>query len=311
MSPSLTGSGCQHVSDQGNDNVIDLRDPPGDDIVLSVRDLTKYFPIRRGVFQVAGANSVALDRVSFDIRRGTTLAVVGESGGGKTTLCRCVAGLEKPTAGGVYLRSSRAMEGGRGRPAVELPTHKLDRSAIRRFHRCCQLITQHSATSLNPKRNVLDSIGRALKAHGRTSEGPIEEQVVAALERVGLGRSDLHRYPDSFSTGQLQRIAIARALALDPEVLILDEPTASIDVSAQARILNLLVDLQRSGGLSYLFVTHDLSVALHMADDIVVLRSGQVVESGPIESVLANPSHPYTRRLIAADPELEPGRRST
>jgi len=278
--------------------------------VLSVRELTKYFPVRRGLLQRVGPTAVALDRVSFDVRRGTTLAVVGESGGGKTTLCRCVAGLEKPTSGGVYLRSRRAIAHAEatGRAAGELPAHLLDRSDTRRFHRCCQLITQYSATSLNPKRNVHDLIARALKAHGRSSDGSVEEHVMAALERVGLGRDVLHRFPDSFSTGQLQRIAIARALALDPEVLVLDEPTASVDLSAQAHVLNLLVDLQRAGGLSYLLVTHDLSVALHLADDVVVLRTGQVVESGPIDAVFGDPSHPYTRRLVNADPELEPGR---
>jgi ABC-type glutathione transport system ATPase component len=298
------------VSDQGTNNLIDIRESPGDDVVLSVRELSKCFPVRRGAFQRVGTAEVALDRVSFDVRRGTTLAVVGESGGGKTTLCRCVAGLERPTAGGVYLRSRRAITRAQatGGTAGQVPAHLLDRADARRFHRCCQLVTQYSATSLNPKRNVHDLIARALKAHGRTSEGPVEEQVVAALERVGLGRDILRRFPNSFSIGQLQRIAIARALALDPEVLVLDEPTASVDLSAQAHVLNLLVDLQRAGGLSYLLVTHDLSVALHMADDVVVLRTGQVVESGPIESVLRSPSHPYTRHLVEADPELQPGR---
>lgn len=277
--------------------------------MLSVRELTKYFPVRRGVLQRVETAALALDRVSFDVRRGTTLAVVGESGGGKTTLCRCVAGLEKPTSGGVYLRSRRAIAHAQatGGSAGEVPAHLLGRSDARRFHRCCQLITQYAATSLNPKRNVHDLIARALKAHG-IPEGPIEERVVASLERVGLARDVLHRFPDSFSTGQLQRIAIARALALDPEVLVLDEPTASVDLSAQAHVLNLLVDLQRAVGLSYLLVTHDLSVAVHLADEVVVLRSGQVVESGPIDSVLGDPSHPYTRRLVAADPELNPRR---
>lgn len=276
--------------------------------MLSVRDLTKRFPIRRGLLQVVGSHEVALDRVSFDLRRGTTLAVVGESGGGKTTLCRCVAGLEKPSGGGVYLRSLRAGSPDTSRPAVELPAHRLDRSAAGRFHRSCQLVTQYAATSLNPKRNVFDLIARALKVHGKTSDRSIEEQVVAALEQVGLGREDLRRFPSDFSTGQRQRIAIARALALDPEVLILDEPTASVDLSAQAHVLNLLVRLQRDRNLSYLLITHDLAVARHMADDIVVLRTGQVVEAGPAESVLANPTHPYTRGLVEADPDLDPGR---
>lgn len=292
------------MSDQGSDNIIDLRESPGEDIVLSVRDLTKYYPVRRGPLQWVASNAVALDCVSFDLRRGTTLAVVGESGGGKTTLSRCVAGLEKPTLGGVYLRGLPDVGGAGG----NVPAHELDRSAARRFHRSCQLVTQHSATSLNRKRTVRDLIGRALKVYGKSSNLPIDAQVLAALEQVGLGSQDLYRFPSEFSTGQLQRIAIARALALDPEVLVLDEPTASVDLSAQAHVLNLLARLQHENGLSYLLVTHDLSVALHMAEDVVVLRDGQVVESGPIEAVLRHPTHPYTRRLVDADPELEAGR---
>lgn len=308
MSPSLTGLGCRHVSDREQDSIIDLRESAEDDIVLSVRDLTKHFPIRRGPFQVVASHSMALHRVSFDLRRGTTLAVVGESGGGKTTLCRCVAGLERPSSGGVYLRSIRPVPGKAGGRPVDMPAHRLDRAASRRFHRSCQLVTQYAATSLNPRRNLRELIGRALKVYGTTSERTVEEQVVAALEQVGLGYQDLYRYPPDFSTGQRQRIAIARALALDPEVLILDEPTASVDLSAQAHILNLLVRLQRDRGLSYLLITHDLSVAFHLADDVVVLRTGEVVETGPIDSVLGNPTHPYTRRLVEADPELEVGR---
>lgn len=299
------------MSDQGPDNIIDLQASAERDVVLSVRELTKYFPVRQGPLQRVVSNAVALDRVSFDLRRGTTLAVVGESGGGKTTLSRCVAGLEKPNGGGVFLHSIRGRPGGSGaadKSGPEVPAHKLDRSSTRRFHRNCQLITQHSAASLNPQRHVHDLIGRALKVHGKASDRSIEEEIVSALERVGLGRNDLHRFPPSFSAGQLQRIAIARALALDPEVLVLDEPTASVDLTAQAHVLNLLVTLQREQGFSYLLVTHDLPVALHMADDVVVLRNGQVVESGPAESVLRHPEHPYTRRLVDADPELEAGR---
>ncbi len=292
------------MSEQGRHDIIDLRDSAGDDVVLSVRQLTKEFLVRRGLLQTVGSRTRALDGVSFDIRRGTTLAVVGESGGGKTTLCRCVAGLEQPTGGGVYLRSLDTD----GDPTAEVPVHRLDRVASQRFHRRCQLVTQHSATALNPKRNVRDLIGRALKAYGKKLDRPVEEQIVAALKQVGLGDQDLHRFPSSFSTGQLQRIAIARALALEPEVLILDEPTASVDMSAQAHVLNLLVDIQRKRGLSYLLITHELSVALHMADDVAVLSSGRIVESGEAESVLRRPTHPYTRRLVAADPELEPGR---
>ena len=296
------------MSDPGNDNIIDLRESPEDHVVLSVRDLTKHFPVRQGLLQRVATNAVALDRVSFDVLRGSTVAVVGESGGGKTTLGRCLAGLEKPTAGGVYLRSLRGTPGATDDRDGEIPVHELDREATRRFHRRCQLVTQHSATSLNPKRNVCELIGRALEVYGTRSDRSVEDQVVSALKRVGLGDQDLFRFPSEFSTGQLQRIAIAQALALHPEVLVLDEPTASVDLSAQAHVLNLLVELQRREKLSYVLITHDLSVALHMADDAVVLRSGQVVESGPIEAVLQHPKHPYTQQLVDADPDFTPRR---
>lgn len=296
------------MSDQGNDSIIDLHAVPDDDIVLSVRNLTKRFDVRRGLLQRVGTTASALDRVSFDVRRGTTTAVVGESGGGKTTLARCMAGLEPPTDGGVYLRSAGARATQGAAVPDEIPVHRLNDAAAQHFYRSCQLITQHSATSLNPRHTITDIMVRALKAYGKSSDGTIDSRVVAALEQVGLGRQDLYRFPADFSTGQLQRITIARALALEPEVLILDEPTASFDISTQAHILNLLVDIQRRRRLTYVLVTHDLSVALHMADDVVVLRTGEAVETGPIESVLQNPQHPYTRRLVEADPELEPGR---
>ena len=305
------------MSDQGNDDVIDLRsnptDEPSPEIALSVRDLTKRFDVRTGPLQRVTESTLALDRVSFDIRRGTTLAVVGESGGGKTTLARCVVGIEKPTEGGVYLRSLRGLRGDQpaGGNVPEIPVHRLDRAAAKQFHRRCQLVSQHSATSLNPRRTVAEAMDRVLKVYGASSDtGGADHngRVVAAIEQVGLDRQDLHRLPSYFSIGQLQRIAIARSLALNPEVLVLDEPTSAVDMSTQARILNLLVDIQRDRGLSYLLITHELSVALHLADDIAVLQTGRVVESGPAESVLRSPTHPYTRRLVESDPELELGR---
>jgi oligopeptide/dipeptide ABC transporter ATP-binding protein len=296
---------------------------PQGDILLGVRDLRRYFPIREGALQRVVGHVKAVDGVSFDLRRGQTLGLVGESGCGKTTLGRCVSGLSEPTGGGVYfdLTAERAAQLDRllAVPEAERTdaqraeldalgtAHRVDllkRQAWRRFRRNTQVVFQDSFSSLNPRQLVRDIVGRPLRVHREASGSALRERVVELLDQVGLGRQHLNRYPHQFSGGQRQRISIARALALDPELVVLDEPTSALDVSVQAQILNLLHLLQQEHGLTYLFITHDLSVVRHMADRIVVMYVGRVAEAGPTEQLFASPAHPYTRALLQASPDL-------
>jgi oligopeptide/dipeptide ABC transporter ATP-binding protein len=297
-----------------------------DDLVISVRSLRKHFPIKHGVLQRIGGWVRAVDGVDFDIPRGKTVALVGESGCGKTTLGRCVAGLTEPTDGAIYFRLS-AEERDRLDAILAVPEasrtpeqltllqalegrHRIDalpRDAWREFRRNCQIVFQDSFSSLNPRQRVRDIVGRPLKIHREASGAALDERVVELLESVGLGRQHLFSYPHQFSGGQRQRISIARAIALQPEFIVLDEPTSSLDVSVQAQILNLLDQLQRSNGLTYLFVTHDLGVVWHMSDMIEVMYLGQISESGPSQAVFDDPRHPYTEALLAANPGFAGG----
>lgn len=265
------------------------------DVVLSVRDVCKYYPIREGAIQRVVGHVRAVDGVSFDITRGKTVGLVGESGCGKTTLGRVVSGLTSATRGSVlYNLGSGALA----------PIDQLQDRAARQFRRNCQMVFQDSFASLNPRHLVIDIVGRPLKVYKEASGAELTERVVELLEQVGLGRQHLYRYPHQFSGGQRQRISIARALALNPEIIVLDEPTSALDVSVQAQILNLLSDLQKERNLAYLFVTHDLSVVRHMADRLVVMYLGKVAEAGETNEVFAEPHHPYTRALMEAKPDL-------
>jgi oligopeptide/dipeptide ABC transporter ATP-binding protein len=260
--------------------------------------------------------------VSFDIRRGETLGLVGESGCGKSTLGRVVAGLSNLTSGAVYFGLSAADAALLDTPETDRTpaqraeiarieaAHRIDRlqgDATIRFRRNCQMVFQDSFASLNPRHLVIDIVGRPLRVYREASGNDLTERVVALLEQVGLGRQHLYRYPHQFSGGQRQRVSIARALALDPALIVLDEPTSALDVSVQAQILNLLSDLQRDRNLAYLFVTHDLSVVRHMADRLVTMYLGRVVETGPTRGIFDRAEHPYTRALMAAKPDLADG----
>jgi len=293
-----------------------------EDLLLSVRDVTKHFPIKEGALQRVVGQVRAVDGVSFDIRRGETLGLVGESGCGKSTLGRVVAGLSNATSGAVYYELSAADAARLDAPAADRTAtqsaeiarieaaHRIDHlrgeSAIR-FRRNCQMVFQDSFASLNPRHLVIDIVGRPLRVYREASGSDLTERVVALLEQVGLGRQHLYRYPHQFSGGQRQRVSIARALALDPALIVLDEPTSALDVSVQAQILNLLSDLQRDRNLAYLFVTHDLSVVRHMADRLVTMYLGRVVEAGPTRDIFDRAEHPYTRALMAAKPDLADG----
>lgn len=294
------------------------------EIAISVRDLQKHFPIREGALQRVAGHVRAVDGVSFDIRRGETLGLVGESGCGKTTLGRCVSGLTDPTIGGVYFDLSiedhqrldsllaipeqdRTEEVARELSSID-DHHRIDRLTRDdwlRYRRNCQVVFQDAFASLNPRHLVREIVGRPLKVHKEASGERLTERVVELLERVGMGRQHLYRYPHQFSGGQRQRLSIARAIALDPELIVLDEPTSALDVSVQAQILNLLNELQRELDLTYLFITHDLSVVRHMADWVVVMYLGRVAETGSTEDIFDDSRHPYTRALLKASPDLE------
>ena len=300
------------------------------EFVISVRDVRRYFPIREGVLQRVTGHVKAVDGVSFDVRRGETVGLVGESGCGKTTLGRVISGLLPATSGGVYFGLDRAErdrldavlavpEGSRTaedeRALADLTArHRIDAMsghARRVYRRNCQVVFQDAFASLNPRHLVKDIVGRPLKIHHEASGEALTERVVELLESVGLGRQHLYRYPHQFSGGQRQRISIARALALEPEFIVLDEPTSALDVSVQAQILNLLAELQREHGLTYLFVSHDLNVVRHMSDRMIVMYLGVLSELGSAEELFDDPRHPYTEALIAANPNLEGDRATT
>ena len=291
-----------------------------DKTILSVRNVKKHFPIKEGVFQNVVGQVHAVDGVSFDIEAGETIGLVGESGCGKTTIGRCVAGLETLTEGNIYfdiptykiaslenidtedneLNSHEKME----EFGKSYDIAKIEGDLFNHYRRNCQMVFQDSFASLSPRQLVSDIVSRPLKIHNVCPGDEIILRTINLLEQVGLGRQHLYRFPHQFSGGQRQRVSIARALALDPKLIILDEPTSALDVSVQAQILNLLHDLQEQRGLAYLFITHNLSVIRHMADKIVVMYLGKVVEAGKTENIFANPQHPYTKALLAASPDL-------
>jgi ABC-type glutathione transport system ATPase component len=256
--------------------------------LLIVEKLEKrYGPVRRAQSEKEVA---ALQGVSFSVRPRSTLAVVGESGSGKSTLAFCVACLEKPTSGSIKL------------DGMELTT--LDRKQLRSIHPQLQLVFQDPARSLNPRFTALEVISEPLIVQGRLSGPQRENRAQTLLTQVGISQQRASDRVAEFSGGQRQRLAIARALALEPKLLILDEALSALDCSVQAQIANLLLELQASLGLTYLFVTHDLTMAGHLADEIAVMEQGTIVELGPAERVLSSPAHIATRRLISATPEL-------
>jgi oligopeptide transport system ATP-binding protein len=262
-------------------------------VLLSTTALRKEFPVR------GRTPVVAVNNVSLELTEGETLAVVGESGSGKTTLARMMLGLLAPTSGRVEVE---------GKDLSRLPAGEL-----RELRRHLQVVLQDPFSSMNPRLRVADIIAEPLVTHepqlrGRRGRAARQEQVAELLTAVGLETDVTSRYPHEFSGGQRQRISIARALALRPEVIILDEPTSALDVSVQAQVLDLLASLQRDFGLSYVFVSHNLAVVRKLADRVAVMRSGAVVESGPVGTVFDSPSDPYTQALLAAVLEPDPHR---
>jgi oligopeptide transport system ATP-binding protein len=263
--------------------------------LLEVVDLKMHFPVRRGLLQRRVGTVKAVDGVSFHLRKGETLGLVGESGCGKTTVGRAILRLLEPTAGSVLFD---------GRDVLAMPSAEL-RQARRRI----QIIFQDPGGSLNPRMRVGRLVGEPLEVHGLAKGDELREEVGALLERCGLWRGAADRYPHEFSGGQRQRIGIARALALRPDFIVCDEPTSALDVSVQSQILNLLGDLQKEFGLSYLFISHDMAVIHHICDRIAVMWNGRIVEEGDRDRIINRPEHPYTRALLSAVPEADPRRK--
>jgi len=256
--------------------------------LLEVRDLVHRFPVRHGLASRRTGSVHAVDGVSFDIGRGETLGLVGESGSGKTTTGRALLHLIRPTAGTVTFDG--------------VDVGSLDRAGLRAWRRRAQIVFQDPFGSLNPRLTVGGAIAEVLAVHG-LANADRQRRVAELLDIVGLGPELTGRYPHEFSGGQRQRIGIARALAVEPDFIVCDEPVSALDVSVQAQVLNLFESLQRRYGIAYLFIAHDLAVVHHISDRIAVMYMGRIVESGDTSDIVANPIHPYTRALLSAVPE--------
>ncbi|RLK54475.1 ABC transporter ATP-binding protein [Actinokineospora cianjurensis] len=264
------------------------------DNIIEVRDLVKHFPVRVGVlFKRTVGHVRAVDGVSFDLKRGETLGIVGESGCGKSTLAQVLMRLEPPTSGTATFE---------GRDIL-----KMKGGELRKLRRDIQIVLQDPYTSLNPRMTVGDIIGEPFEIHPEVApKGSRAKKVRELLDVVGLNAEHINRYPHQFSGGQRQRIGIARALALRPKVIVCDEPVSALDVSIQAQVMNLLGDLQTEFGLSYVFIAHDLSVVRHLSDRVAVMYLGKMVEVGTEEEIYEHPTHPYTQALLSAVPVPDP-----
>lgn len=259
--------------------------------LLKVAELKKYYPAKGGLFS-ADRTVKALDGVSFELQKGKTLAIVGESGCGKSTLGRLLTMIETPTTGELYYQGQDLL-------VKDKMAHKLRRQKI-------QMVFQNPYASLNPRKKIAQILEEPLFINTPFSAIERKEKVLHMMAKVGLKAEHLHRYPHMFSGGQRQRIAIARGLMLEPDIVIADEPVSALDVSVRAQVLNLMMDLQQDFGLSYVFISHDLSVVEHIADEVMVMYLGRCVEKGNQEQIFNYPRHPYTQALLSATPRLNP-----
>lgn len=261
--------------------------------LLEVVDLKKYFPVKgKGLFRRNSGTLYAVDGVSFTLNEGETLGIVGESGCGKTTLGKTILNLYKPTAGHVYLSGEDVCA--------------MNPKQMHEARRMMQPIFQDPYSSLNPRMKVKDIVAEPLKIYHVCSGTELDSHVAKLLDMVGLSAWHANRYPHEFSGGQRQRVGIARALALNPKLIICDEPVSALDVSVQSQVLNLLIDLKNELGLSYLFIAHGLAVVKHISDRVAVMYLGKMVEIAPKEEIYANPLHPYTKALMSAIPIPDP-----
>ncbi len=262
--------------------------------VLAVTDLKKHFPIKKGLLNKEVGKVHAVDGVSFSLERGKTLGLVGESGCGKSTVARTILRLLDPTSGKVLINGTDV-------------TH-LSNKELRPIRRQAQIIFQDPFSSLDPRMTAEDIVGELLTVHEKLTKQEIRARVASLFEKVGLRTDQLKNYPHEFSGGQRQRLGIARALSLDPDVIICDEPVSALDVSIQAQVINLLVDLQDEMGIAYLFVAHDLAVVEHISHQVAVMYLGRIVEMADRDRIFQNAQHPYTESLLAAVPVPVPGR---
>ncbi|MFQ6124643.1 MAG: ABC transporter ATP-binding protein [Candidatus Heimdallarchaeota archaeon] len=263
-----------------------------ENIILRCENVVKYFPIEESFLFGAKEFVKAVDGVSFDLKRGKTFGLVGESGCGKTTLGRVILRLTPATAGKIFFEGRNILD--------------IDKKAGRELCRFIQIVFQDPVASLHPRKVVNDIVGESLRIHGLATKSEARDKVLETLKQVGLKVEHQFRYPHEFSGGQRQRIAIARALILQPKLIILDEPTSALDVSVQAKIINLLSRLKKSMGLSYLLITHDLSVIQYMTDTLAVMYLGKLVEKAPVDGIFEAPYHPYTKALLSAIPSPDP-----
>lgn len=259
------------------------------DNILEVRDLKVWFPLRKGIFGFVSGYIKAVDGVSFDLKRGTTLGVVGESGCGKSTTSRAILLLNKPRSGSIKIDGTDIMAVGADRMS---------------YRRKVQVVFQDPQASLNPRHTVMEILTEGMVCHGLCKKAERADKAVELLESVGMPADILHRYPHEFSGGQRQRLCIARAIALKPELLICDEAVSALDLSIRAQVLDLLAGLKKKLSLSMMFITHDIGVVQHVADDVIVMEKGRIVEKGPCREVLSNPQEQYTKYLMASVPKI-------
>ena len=265
--------------------------------LLEVKNLVKHFPITRGITKRVIGAVKAVDDISFSIEQGKTFALVGESGCGKTTASRCILRGVEPTSGEINFLN---------RDGEIVDVSEVPRAPLRELRRDMQMVFQDPFGSLNPRMSLLDIVGEPLLVHGMVDVQERADRVAELMRLVGLRPEYMRRFPHAFSGGERQRIGIARALALNPRLIIADEPVSALDVSVQAQVINLLQDLQEQLGLTYVFVAHDLSVVRHISDTIAVMYVGKIVESGTVADIFTNPKHPYTYALLQSVPIPHP-----